>query len=290
MIGWRDMPSLAALRAFEAAARCGSLSAAARELNVTHAAVAGHVRALETFFATPLLQRAGQGMEATSDGLLLARGLTEGFTTLAAACRDLTDRKADRALSVTVTPTFAENWLMPRISSFWAAHPEINVTIAPSTAPANLRRDGYDLAIRYGEGDWPGYDVEPLLRGNFVIVAAPALAARVDGHSTESLLRHPWLISDNRAELPHLARGLGIDPEDLKIRAFATNGLVLSAIRAGLGLSLQQRVLIQRELEGDGLSVIREIDLDQVGYYVLTRPGAISENLRLFRRWLRRTA
>ncbi|WGH77466.1 LysR substrate-binding domain-containing protein [Jannaschia ovalis] len=290
MIGWRDMPSLAALRAFEAAARCGSLSAAARELNVTHAAVAGHVRALETFFATPLLHRAGQGMETTPDGAMLARGLTEGFTTLAAACRDLSDRHSTRALSVTVTPTFAENWLMPRISSFWAEHPEINVTIAPSTASANLRRDGYDLAIRYGDGEWPGYDVEPLLRDDFVLVAAPALAARLADTSNAALLQQRWLMSDNKAELPHLARGLGVEEDALSVSVFATNGLVLSAVRAGLGLGLQHRVLIQRELDGERLAVLREIDLGETGYYVLTRQGAVSENLRLFRRWLRRAA
>ncbi|MFO6466110.1 LysR family transcriptional regulator [Jannaschia sp. KMU-145] len=288
MIDWKHMPSLAALRAFEAAARNGSLSAAARELNVTHAAIAGHVRALETFFSTPLLVRAGQGMEPTADGALLAYGLTEGFTTLSATCRDLADRHEARPLSVSTTPTFAEHWLMPRISSFWAEHPEINVTIAPSVVPTDLRRDGHDLAIRYGDGDWPGFEVEPLLRNDFAVVAAPARAEQLAGADRDTLRAQRWLIADNRADLPHLAQGLDVAPDSLTLLTFATNGLVLSALRAGLGIGLQSRTLIQRDLDQRRLVEVAPLHLDGIGYYVVTRPGAASDNLRLFRRWLRR--
>lgn len=288
MLDWRQIPSLAALRAFEAAARNGSLSAAARELNVTHAAIAGHVRALEGFFAMRLLVRVGHGMETTADGATLARSLTEGFTTIAATCRDLLDQSYVRPLAVTTTPTFAENWLMPRISDFWASHPDINVTIAPATGQADLRRDGYDLAIRYGEGDWPGVEVEPLLQGDFAVVAAPSLAARLTDASVPDLLAHRWLAADNRAELPHLARGLGVASDDLTIRTFATNGLVLSAIRAGMGLGLQSQTLLQRDLETGKLQVIRPLHLDGVGYYIVTRPGVTSEPLHQFRTWLKR--
>ena len=112
---WKDIPSLAALRAFEAAARTGSLSAAGRELNVTHAAIAGHVRALESFFGVTLLTRTPKGMDPTPEGALLSRGLSDGFGTLIAACRDLSDRGRVRPISVTTTPTFAEHWLMPPI-------------------------------------------------------------------------------------------------------------------------------------------------------------------------------
>ncbi|MEM7488018.1 MAG: LysR family transcriptional regulator [Pseudomonadota bacterium] len=288
MINWRDLPSLSALRAFEAAARQGSLSAAARELNVTHAAIAGHVRKLESFFATTLLTRAGQGMEPTPDGALLARGLSDGFGTLAAACRDLSDRHATRPLSVTTTPTFAENWLMPRLGDFWADNPDVSVTINPSPEIADLRRDGHDIAIRYGDGDWPGLDVEPLLSGDFVVAAAPALAARLPGTDRDTLLRQTWIMDQHRAEERYLAAHLDVAPDDLRIHTLATNGMVLSAARAGLGLALQTRMLIQPDLDAGRLAPVTPLRLDGVGYYLVTRPGLVSGAATLFRRWIRR--
>lgn len=288
MIDWRDIPSLAALRAFEAAARCGSLSAAARELNVTHAAIAGHVRALKSFFGVMLLRRAGQGMDPTPEGALLARGLSDGFATLIAACTDLNARNRARPLSVTTTPTFAENWLMPRLAGFWADHPDVSVTINPTPDIADLRRDGHDIAIRYGDGDWPGLDVEPLMNGGFVVIAAPALAKRLPDTTIETLLRQYWLMATNRAEEPYILRALGAREGELKVRTLATNGMVLSAVRAGLGIGLQSRVLIQPELELGRLVSLTELPMDDVGYHIVTRPDAVSEPLERFRRWLRR--
>ena len=287
MTNWRDIPSLAALRAFEAAARCGSLSAAARELNVTHAAIAGHVRGLEAFFGTGLLTRSGNGMEPTPEGALLARGLQDGFATLTAACRDLTERERARPLSVTTTPTFAENWLMPRLGAFWARHPDVSVTINPSTDIVDLRRDGYDVAIRYGDGNWPGLEVEPLLIGDFIVVASPGTAHRFETADIATLRRQAWLMADNRAEEEHLIRALGLGPGELRYYTFATNGMVLSAIRAGMGLGLQNRTIIQSELETGRLVCVAQLPLDDIGYHIVTRPGPTSTALDQFRRWLR---
>jgi LysR family glycine cleavage system transcriptional activator len=284
---WRDLPSLSALRAFEAASRCGSLSAAARELNVTHAAIAAHVRALEAFFAVTLLTRAGQGMVPTPDGALLARGLSDGFGTLAAACRDLSDRSEARPLSVTTTPTFAENWLMPRLGAFWALYPDVSVTINPSPELADLKGDGHDIAIRYGDGSWPGVDVEPLLRGDFVVAAAPSLADELPDATFETLMAQPWIMDHHRAEQRYLAAHLDVDPERLKIRTLATNGMVLSAARAGMGLAMQSRVLIQPDLDSGRLRTVTTLRLEDVGYYLVTRPGRASEAAGKFRRWIR---
>ncbi|MBM2575835.1 LysR family transcriptional regulator [Jannaschia sp. Os4] len=286
---WRDIPSLSALRAFEAAARLGSLSAAARELNVTHAAIAAHVRSLEDFFSTHLMHRSGQGMAVSRDGAVLAQGLTEGFGALGAACRDLIDRNRDRPLAVTTTPSFAENWLMPRIGSFWEAHPEISVSIAPTGNVTDLRRDGYDLAIRYGDGTgWAGVEAEPLLTGDLVVVGDARAARRLRGASVEALRREWWLMDIHRAEEAYLAAHLGVPEADLKVRSVATNGLVLSAARGGLGLALQTRLLVSDALEAGRLHVVAELDLPGVGYYLAHRPGAAPPGLPPFERWLKR--
>jgi LysR family glycine cleavage system transcriptional activator len=299
MVDWRDIPSLSALRAFEAAARLGSLSGAARELNVTHAAIAGHVRALERHFGTGLMHRQGQGMACSTEGALLAQGLRDGFGTLAAACRDLEDRRRARPLQVTTTPAFAEHWLMPRIGRFWAEHPGVSVAITPSPEVVDLRRDGYDLAIRYGDGNWTGVEVEPLTHGGFTVVAAPSVAERLSRGMQEAgdreeigalLLAEVWIMDPYRAEQRYVARALDADPEAMTVWTFATNGMVLSAIRAGLGLGLQSRGLLQRDIE-DGLLVpVTELEVEGIGYHIVTAPGPKSDVLRTFRAWLRRSA
>jgi len=131
---WHEIPSLPALRAFEAAARHGSFSAAARDLNVTHAAIGQHVRALEDYYGQSLMHREGRGMTTTAEGHRLATALTEAFDQIASASADLMRQTAARALRVAVTPSFAANWLMPRIGHFWETHPEIELEIIPSMA------------------------------------------------------------------------------------------------------------------------------------------------------------
>ena len=141
------LPSLSALRAFEAAARHQSLSAAARELNVTHAAIAQHVRQLEAELSEPLLYRAGRGVAPTEAGQQLARQLGEGFALIAEGVDTLRQQTAARPLAVSLTPSFAINWLMPRMGGFWQAHPDVMVSLTPNTALVDLRREGFDMAI-----------------------------------------------------------------------------------------------------------------------------------------------
>ena len=147
---WRDIPSLAALRGFEAAVREGSFSAAARELNVTHAAIAQHVRSLETHVGQPLLTRAGRRMVPTEAGARLATDLNDGFGQIIAGVRRLSEDADKRPIQITCTPNFAENWLMPRLIEFWGKHPDITLSVTPDNNIVDLRRDGYDVAIRYG--------------------------------------------------------------------------------------------------------------------------------------------
>jgi len=172
---WRNIPSLSALRAFEAAARCQSFSQAARELNVTHAAIAQHVRALEAEFSESLIRRQGRGIATTPAGQALAEQLRAGFSVIAEGIQELRDQSPDRPLNIAVTPAFATNWLMPRIGEFWALHPDIALNINPSTKLVDLKGDGFDLAIRFGKGAWPGTSPEILTEGSFLVVAHPKL-------------------------------------------------------------------------------------------------------------------
>ena len=287
---WSRIPSLAALRAFEALARHNSLSAAARDLNVTHAAIAPHLRALETHFGESLATRDGQTMKLTETGRDLADALGEGFGRIAEGVTDIMDRNAIRPITVTLTPSFAEAWLMPRMGQFWSQHPEVEVRLVPSMALANLRRDGIDLAIRFGNGDWPGNDVEPLAVSQFVVVAAPTYTKARTLDELGGLSAHDWFFSAAANEQRVWGKAIGVDFDKVGAQDMANNGMVLSAARAGLGLSIQSKALVAPDLDSGQLTTLYEGDPEGLGYYIVTRPGVLSPGARAFRAWLRKMA
>jgi len=283
---WRDIPSLSALRAFEATARHKSFSAAARELNVTHAAIAQHVRGLEAFFAESLVFRSGSGLELTQAGRNLSDQLREGFETIAAGVKDLRDAGTSKPLKIALTPTFAENWLMPRVGAFWREHPEIELVLVPGVNLVDLRRDGFDLAIRYGHGKWDGLKVEKLVSANHVVVGTPELVAGLPKGDLAALCELPWVFEAGRPEQRVWAAEMGLDFSCMRLTELSTNSLVLSAARSGYGLSVQARALIETDLNRDTLHCVYEAAEGPLGYYMLTRPGFISPALKTFITWL----
>lgn len=287
---WSRIPSLSALRAFEALARNGTLSSAARELNVTHAAIAQHLRKLETDLGEKLATRDGQALRLTDNGEELALALAEGFGRITEGVTTILDRSALRPITVTLTPTFAETWLMPRIGAFWIAHPDIELRLVPSISLADLRRDGIDLAIRFGQGDWPGLEVEPIAVSNFAVVAAPGYTTARSLSGLGDLSKRNWIFSDAAREQRVWGQRIGVDFTDVGAQEMPSNSLVLSAVRAGLGLSIQSRALVGADIENGHLVSLHEGDAEGLGYHLVTRPGVLSPGARVFRSWLRKTA
>ena len=285
---WNRIPSLAALRAFEAAARHQSLSAAARELNVTHAAIAQHVRALEQEFGESLLVREGRGVAATDAGRHLAAGLAEGFAGIGEVVMELRQRGADRPVNISVTPAFAAGWLMPRIGDFWASHPEVQISINPSSDVVDLRRDGFDVAVRYGEGSWPGLDAELLARAEYLGLAHPDLIAGREANCLDDLLDLPWLLDSHVMERRRIIEREGVDLDKVKVTMLSTNELALSAAASGLGVTFQPRSLVERELRSGQLVAVCALREQGVGYHIVTVPGRVSPSLTTFLKWLRR--
>lgn len=285
---WRSLPSLAALRAFEAAARHQNLSQAARELNVTHAAISQHVRKLEEELGEPLLLRQGRGMALTDAGRLLADSLGNGFATIADGVAQVRQRGQDRAVQISVTPAFASHWLMPRIGAFWADHPEVTININPSMDLVDLRRDGVDLAVRYGDGNWPEVEAELLTDGEFIVVAHPDLLRGRQVNSLSDLVDLPWVMESHMMERRRIVEEEGIDLDAVNLTTMQTSGLVMSAVTAGLGVSVQPKSLIEAQIK-DGLVVpLHRFTQSDLGYYILTPPGAVPQNAAIFRNWLRR--
>ena len=154
----RRLPSLNALKAFEAAARLESFTEAAAELFVTHAAISRHVRDLEEWLGTQLFIRTGRGVDLTEAGRRFATRLTPLFDQIADATREAAAVGEVRELKVTVEPAIASRWLVPRLGRFNDLHPDIELSIDPTTELADFRFGNVDVGIRYGAGGWP--DVE----------------------------------------------------------------------------------------------------------------------------------
>ncbi|MEM1272595.1 MAG: LysR family transcriptional regulator [Pseudomonadota bacterium] len=289
---WRDIPSLAALRAFEAAARLQSYSAAARTLNVTHAAVAQHVRALEDRFGQALMARAGRGVIPTEAGARLASDLARGFAEIAGGVRAIDALRGDGPLSITTTRTFAENWLMPRLPEFWSSHPETPLTISADDTAVDLRQTGHHIGIRYGAtGSWPGLDARLLQSGYSVLVAHPKIAARVDGTQdwAQEMAKLPWLIENNFLEFHEWIEAQGISLQDVQVSYFDANPLVLAGTRAGGGVSMQPFPVVQDDLAAGRLVTLMAPGADGPPYrlYIVTPTGPVPDRVRVFEKWLR---
>jgi LysR family transcriptional regulator, glycine cleavage system transcriptional activator len=288
---WRNIPSLAALRAFEASARNCSFSAAARELNVTQAAIAQHVRGLETRLGLVLIRRQGHNMVTTDAGARLAAALSEGFSTIAEGIQQLSTDQENRPLVLSLTPSFAESWLMPRLGGFWASHPDIGLSLQPSTDLVDMRRDGIDLAIRFGNGTWPGLQIEPLLMSPFVVVASKAYAKgakTLTDMGDAKKLR--WFFAFAAMEQQVWGRTIGLDFEDIPFEDMATLGMAHAAVRAGHGLSIQARSLVETDLSEGRMIALQQGESGGLGYHLVTRDNVPSAKLKRLVRWLRHQA
>jgi LysR family glycine cleavage system transcriptional activator len=229
-------------------------------------------------------------MRLTDSGRELAEALSDGFERIADGVRRIMDRTTLRPVTVSLTPSFAEVWLMPRIGQFWAAHPDIEIRLVPTISLSDLRRDGIDVAIRFGSGDWPGMDVEPLEVSRFVVIASPDYTKVKSLEELGKLSAHDWYFSAASREQKVWGRAIGIDFEKLGAQNIANNGLVVSAVRAGLGLSLQSRTLVAPDLASGQLVTLYEGDPEGLGYYIVTRPGVMTSGAKIFMSWLRKTA
>jgi LysR family glycine cleavage system transcriptional activator len=287
---WSQIPSLSALRAFEATARLLNFSKAAAELNVTHAAIAQHVRGLEADLGEQLVQRQGRGLALTQNGHNLAMRLQAGFEEISFGIDDLRRLHDNRPMGVTVTPAFAANWLMPRMGAFWRDHPDVSLNIQPSTEIVDLVRSTFDIAIRFGDGNWDGLKSSLLTYGDFYVVAHPDLVAdrTLDClKDTEDLV---WLLDDHTMERRKMLEAEGLDFSKVNLQSMSNTAVILSAVLAGLGVTLQPRSLIERELERGELTVICRLKTEKLGYYLVWPETRDNKKMRTFRKWLLKEA
>ena len=238
-MNWRILPPLSALRAFAAFAETRNVTDAGDALGVSHAAISQQLRALEQHLDVTLLDRSGRSLELTKDGMRLASVLKDVFGDMIEVIEEITGQQAARPLHISVTPTFAASWLMPRLPKFRANHPDVDLMIDPSANVVSLGADGIDIAVRYGIGPWPGVEAEMLLQSPMVVVAAPSLVGDQPITDLNQLAEYPWLEEFGTSEGTRWLRRFGVS-EMTKGMMQVPGNLMLDGARDGQGVSRQE--------------------------------------------------
>ena len=256
----RRLPPLNALRAFEAAARHLNFSRAADELSVTPGAVSQQIQNLEDYVGVALFKRTPKGLLLTDPAQIALPALREAFDRLAEAASMLTAAVDGRRLTVTVPPSFASKWLLPRLGSFEALHPDVDVWVSAGMELTDFASGEVDLAIRYGAGRYPGLEVIRLMQETVIPVASPELLAN---NPLENLgdLSNAVLLHDGSPDADEscpdwtmwlAARGVrGVD--GARGPRFNQSSLVIEAAVGGRGVALAKRALAQVDLDAGRL-------------------------------------
>jgi len=289
MIDWLSLPPLSALRAFAAFAETGSAVQAGARLNVSHAAISQQIRALEAVMGLSLVDRSGRGLKLTADGRRLAEALTDGFGTIAHEVQTLTGADAARPLQVSTTQLFAMTWLMPRLTDFQTRHPEIELMVNPSVELCDPSPGGIDLALRFGDGNWPGLESEMLVPTDIVVTAAPSLVGDCDVAEPSDLMRFPWLQEQGTDMSMDWLRRHGVCEGRTRTLTHLPGNLMLEGARAGQGVICTTMAAVEADVCAGRLRILFR-DKGDTGYHIVTRPGVLRPPARAFATWLRRQA
>ncbi len=276
-----------ALRAFEATARVRSLTKAAEALHLTHGAISHQIKALEADLGVRLVERAGRGIRLTDEGERFAARVRTAFAELTTAVQEITARANPRMLRVSVVPSFAARWLLPRIGRFFAVHPDIDLVVSANMAVVDFQRDDADVAIRYGFGEWKGVRVEHILDDSFFPVCSPRIEGGVPKRPTD-LARYTLLRADDEPWLPWF-EAAGLDwPEPTRGPMFNDSAHLMQAAAEGQGVALARATLLGND-ERNGV-LVRPFAIEAPAprrFYLVYPPrNADSPKLAAFRAWL----
>ncbi|MCW4115978.1 LysR substrate-binding domain-containing protein [Aurantimonas sp. MSK8Z-1] len=286
----RDLPPLAAIRVFEAAARHLSFTRAAAELGMTQAAVSYQIKVLEERVGTPLFLRRPRAVELSPTGQLLAPATTEALDRLAGVFAAASGSAGD-VLSLSVIPTFAANWLAPRIGSFQLHHPHMATRIDPTRRVADFKREDIDAAIRSGDGQWPGLIAHRLFPVEFTPMLGRPLVERL-GLPTNAadLMRYPlidpedpwWRLWFERCGV------VGFDPHRWPSSRMGDQHLEARAAIGGSGVAILTPTFHRTELDSGALIQPFAAMAEEARFYWLCYPEGRRNlpKIRAFRDWL----
>lgn len=287
------LPPLNTLRLFEAAGRHQSFKAAAEELHLTPSAVSHGIQTLEEWLGVELFLRGNRSLSLTPAGQAYLPRVRDALQALALATESVPGRAPSGRLSVSVAPTFALRWLIPRLPAFQERHPAITVALDTAHRVVEFPRDGIDAGIRLGRGDWPGLAALKLMEEDLVPVAAPALAARIA--CPADLAAVPLLhVADVSEDWTAWAEAAGLPPSALGdglkrgLRLDAIHMAVDAAVR-GLGVLIGRRPTVDPELaSGQLVEVMGPRLRAKSAYWLVTARDSLRRpEVAAFRAWMR---
>ena len=267
------LPSISMLAAFDATARKGSVSGAARELNLTHGAISRQVAALEFQLGASLLVRSARGVQLTNVGKAYAVEIRAALSALRNASLKVITSPLSCTMNLAILPTFGTRWLMPRFPGFLREHPDITVNFVTRLSRFEFGADGIDTAIHYGAANWPGAECTFLMGEKSIPVCSPELLPRAKDMPENDLHNVPLLHLESRPDAWKdwfNIHGLEV-PSNTGNMVFEQFSIVAHAAVAGLGVALLPRFLIRGELDRGELVILSDQALiSERGYYLVT--------------------
>lgn len=287
----RYLPSVSLLAAFEATARLGSVSAAAKELSLTQSAVSRQIRALEEQLQVELFVRDRQTVRPNSAATSFLAEVRDALDRLSTASHNLYANPNGGLLNVTILSSFGTRWLAPRLSDFKRLHPGITVNLKTRFSLFDFRGEGVDAAIHAGVPYWPGAEMVELRREFLVPVCSPAFrdsrAIRTPMDLREQPLIH--MGSMGRAtDWEKWFKALGLEPGRISAGSFDQFSTVARAATTGLGIGLLPSFLIEEELSTGRLMPAVNVTYESTDKYYLAWPEARKDYppLIAFRDWI----
>jgi DNA-binding transcriptional LysR family regulator len=291
----RKIPSTAALVAFESAARHQSFTKAADELALTQSAICRQIAGLEAFLGIELFRRSRRGVRLTEAGLAYSRKVAAQLDAVERDTLAAMGQQGALAIELAVVPTFATQWLVPRLKDFQQLHPEVTVHLTNRTRPFLFADTAFDAAIYFGDAEWSGTEAHFLMPEQPVPVCSPELLAGRAQFEPAELASLPLLQQSTR---PYAwrqwfaAQGLSV-PHDLGGPRYELFSMLAQAASHGMGVALIPPFLIQRELAEGRLVPAHPAALhssDKAYYLMIPERKAESAALRAFRDWLLQAA
>lgn len=295
------LPPFHALRAFEAAGRHLSFARAADELGVSPAAVSQHIQQMEEFAGQPLFRRLGRRVELTDAGHASLSYVAAAMQSLGEAARVMRLPLRGQRVSVSVAPSFAIKWLVPRLERFKEIHPDVDIWVSADMGLVDFAVADVDIAIRYGAGGYAEAQAQMLLSESVVPICSPNLIQGQDGlKKPEDLLRFALLHDDSPDRDPSCPtwpmwlRARGLDGEhSRKGLRLNQSSLVVEAAIAGKGVALAKRQLAATDIAAGRLvTPFEESDTPiNFAYWLVWRRGrSLSPGLKAFMDWIREEA
>lgn len=288
MADLRRLPNLAALRAFEAAARHGNFSRAAEEIHVTHGAISHQVRALEDDLGIALFTRHGKRIAITPEGAQFAHVVRKALDEIGEAAQALRMGARQQRLTITTLPSLASRWLAPRLGRFIDRHPDLEVMLQSSIALTDFLRESVDVGLRFGQGKYPGLVAEKLMDDYFYPVASPYFNGGKLPRTSRQLKNLPLLRCENEPWMPWF-RAAGVDlPEPSGGIVFQDSSLLVRAAVEGEGIALARHVLAMGEIDAGDLVRLFDVVIPcPQSYYLVCPPEALRKpQVQSFREWV----